>query len=466
MRWNARLIMKKIPPLLTLLCALLAGFLWLSRAWKSGSKDETHGLMPVGVAKLDITPDYPIRLNGFGFRRDESEGIQQRIFAKALAFGGDDPAVLITLDSLGIPLKMTEEVAARLEKKAKLKRARLAVAFSHSHTTPKVNGASDTIFSTPIPPEHQARIDRYARELTDHLEAVALHALADRRPAKLAWAVGKVGFAMNRRTPGGPVDHDLPMLLVSEPDGRKRAIYVSYACHCVTLSQNKISGDWAGFAQEAMEKEFPGAVALVSIGCGSDSNPNSGVTGDKVELAEAQGRQIMEEARRLLHGPLRPLSGPIAASWNIIHLPLNQPPTKEAIDEMAKKDDPLGYNARWQLAKLGRREALQDHIPYGIGVWTFGEDLAMVFLAGEVCVDYSLRLKSELDRERIWLTAYANDFCSYIPSERLVLEGGYGGGAEIPYFALPNTLKAGLEDAIVKEARRQVPGSFVVKAKP
>ena len=39
----------------------------------------------VGVAKVDITPSYPIRLSGFGFRRTESEGVTQRIWAKALA---------------------------------------------------------------------------------------------------------------------------------------------------------------------------------------------------------------------------------------------------------------------------------------------------------------------------------------------------------------------------------------------
>src|SRR5262245_43584961 len=62
--------------------------------------------VPVGVAQVDITPDYLVRLSGFGFRRDESEGVTQRIWAKALAFGDDreGPAVLITTDNLGVPI--------------------------------------------------------------------------------------------------------------------------------------------------------------------------------------------------------------------------------------------------------------------------------------------------------------------------------------------------------------------------
>ncbi len=58
-----------------------------------------------GVAQIDITPDYPIRLNGFGFRRAESEGVRQRIWAKALALGDDalGPAILVTVDNLAVP---------------------------------------------------------------------------------------------------------------------------------------------------------------------------------------------------------------------------------------------------------------------------------------------------------------------------------------------------------------------------
>ena len=84
----------------------------------------------------------------------------------------------------------------------------------------------------------------------------------------------------------------------------------------------------------------------------------------------------------------------------------------------------------------------------------------MIFLAGEVCADYALRLKQELDPQRLWVHDYANDFCCYIPSERRLREGGYGGDAEVVYFSLPNTLKPGLEERIVDEVHRQTPASF------
>jgi hypothetical protein len=417
----------------------------------------------VGVSAVDITPDYPVRLNGFGRRRTESEGVTQRIWAKAIAIGSDDqqPLVLITIDSLGVRQTMVDEVARRLREEADIQRERLAVTFTHTHTAPKVSGACDTIMGWPLPPEHQQRIDRYTEELTGALEKVALAALADRQPARLDWAVGTVGFAKNRRTEGGPVDHDLPMLVVRSPDGDAiRAVYVTYACHCVTLSNNQISGDWAGYAQAAIQRGHPGAIGLVSIGCGSDSNPSSGVTGDNVAVAAEQGAQIAAEVDRLLQGPLTPVTGRITATLQNIELPLNKLPSRDELEALAANDDPAGHNAQYQLARLDRGEPLQSAIDYAIQTWSFGDSLTMVFLAGEVCVDYSLRLKRELDAGRVWLHGYSNDFCCYVPSERLLQEGGYGAGAEIVYFALPAKLATGLDERIIAEVHRQVPASF------
>jgi hypothetical protein len=426
-------------------------------------KRPDEGEYAVGVAAVDITPSYPIRLNGFGNRRAESEGVTQPIWAKALAIGSDEerPVILITLDNLGIRLPMVEEVARRLKEKANIDRERLVVTFTHSHTTPKVNGASDTIFSTPIPREHQAHIDRYTAELTDHLEKVAIAALAARKPSRLEWATGEVKFAANRRTPGGPVDHSLPVLVVrSADDDAIRAIYATYACHCVTLSHNKISGDWAGYAQEAIERNHPGAMAMASIGCGSDANPNNAVSGENIAAASEQAAEIANEVEKILKRPREPVTGKITATYATIALPLNKLPTREELEAAAARNDATSYNATFQLAKLERGESLQTKIDYPIQTVSFGDSLAMVFLGGEVCVDYKLRAIKEFDSTRMWLHGYSNDFCSYIPSERLLKEGGYGGGGEIVYFALPTTLAPGLEDKIMAEVRRQVPQSF------
>ena len=276
-------------------------------------------------------PDHPIRLNGFGSRRAESEGVYHRLHARALAVddGTNGPAVLLTVDVLGVPADVYDELARRLAK-AGVRKERPAVAATHTHTGPMLTGANPTLFGTPIPEEPQRNIDRYTPVFLDKLEAVALAALKDRKPATLSWGVGRVTFAMNRRTKGGPTDHDLPVLFVKDEKGTVRAVHVAYACHCVTLSHNQLGGDWAGYAAAAVEDDFPGAVGLVAIGGGADQNPTSGVTGDKLDVAAGQGRAVAAEVRRLSRTFLAPVAGPLTAKVTTLDLPLAERPVARA----------------------------------------------------------------------------------------------------------------------------------------
>jgi putative membrane-bound dehydrogenase-like protein len=416
-------------------------------------------LYAVGVARVDITPKYPVRLSGFGFRRAESEGVNQRIWAKALVVGATAPAVLITVDNLGIPAAIVRDVARRLARQG-VKPDRLAITATHTHTAPMLRGQCPTLFGVPVSRAHRRHIDRYTDELTDNMERVARAALADRKAARLHWGVGTVGFAVNRRTPGGPVDHDLPVLVVRDPRGKLRAVYVSYACHCVTLSHNRVGGDWAGYAQQAIEDDHPGATALVSVGCGADSNPRSGVTGGQVEIAARQGREVSAEVRRLLGGYLAPVAGPLAADSRTLRLPLARPPARDEWDRRARRRDAVGYHARVQLRRLDRGEPLKTHVDYRVATWSFGDSLAMVFLPGEAVVDYALRLKRELDGRRLWLNAYANDLPCYIPSERVLTEGGYEGRDAMVYYDLPGPFRPGLEAKVIDAVRVQLAARF------
>ena len=415
----------------------------------------------VGFARADITPEYPVRLSGFGFRRAESEGVRQRIWAKAMAIGSDDqgPVVMLAVDSLGVPDAMVRQLASKLQARG-VARDRVAVTATHTHSAPLLGGVLQTLFGEPIPPDHQAHIDRYTAELAANLEKVAIDALRNRQPARLFWGMGQVKFAVNRRTAGGPVDHDLPVLVAKDLEGNVRGIMVNYACHCVTLSDNLISGDWAGYAQATLEKMYPGAVALTAIGCGADANPSSGVTGDKADVAAQQGNEIAAEVQRLLETDLTPLTGSVETKLVSFKLPLSKLPTLDEWRERAKSPGAVGYHARVQLERLDRGEMLTSEIDYSVQTWTFGDDLAMVFLPGEVVVDYSLRLKRELNGRRLWINAYANDVPCYIPSERVLMEGGYEAEGAMIYYNLPARLAPGLEDKIIAAVHEQIGDRF------
>lgn len=421
--------------------------------------------LSIGVARRDITPSYPIRLTGYAARTNLSSGAAQKLWAKALALGtdADSPRVLITVDNCGVPAGVVEEVARRLATGAQVPRENLAVASSHTHSGPMVRGFAENIFVQDLTAEEAAASDRYTRELVDHLEAVAKLALADRRPGRIFRAEGQVGFAANRRTAGGPVDHALPVLVVKDAQGAVRAVVANYACHCTTLGHqvNQTHGDWAGFAQEALEDSFPGAVALVTIGCGADANP-SPRGGDDFGLgfARQHGRSLAAAVKLLVEGTLQPLPQLPTAALRRITLPFQTLPTRAEWEKRAAEAGIVGYHAKKNLARLDRGETLPTALPYVVQTWSFGDRLTMVFLAGEVVVDYVRRLKQDYDASRLWVTAYANDVPCYIPSRRILTEGGYEAETSLWYYDRPARLAPETEDLIHGAVGAIVPAGF------
>lgn len=428
--------------------------------------------MEVGVARIDITPNGPIRLAGYGGRESESKGVLQPLWAKALAFGSDEqgPSLFMTVDLIGIPGHITEKVAQRLSEKTEITRSQLIISSSHTHTGPEVGNLLNH-FGKPMPPEELGRIVRYQAELTDKLEQLALQALQDRSPALVAWGQGKVGFAMNRRViengksvgmapvPEGPVDHTMPLLRITDLDGELRAVLVNYACHGTTLGGdvNKMHGDWMGEAQRIIEERHPGATALVAIGAGGDANPEPRL---KMEYTTRHGKEIADEVDRLLDTSLQPLTSLPVGYHRHIELPFTHIPTTEELVEQTSARGSKGYYAHLALDRIARGEAIPTSLSYPVQTWTFGNDLAMIFLAGEVVIDYSLRLKKEIGADRLWVTAYANAVPSYIPSRRVIREGGY----EVEYsqysYDRPSPYIDQIEDLIIGTVYYMLPDSF------
>lgn len=424
------------------------------------------GLIPAGAARVDISPTHAVRLMGYAARAQQPAPTQllQPIHARALALGADPEAsVLITIDNCILPAAVTEEVRQRLARRLAVAPERIALTVTHTHSAPCLTGAAPNIFGVEISAADQEAIDAYTRFLTDCLEEVAVSAMKNRQPARLAWGQGTALFAKNRRTAGGPVDHDLPLLRVTTPDGRLRAVFVSYACHCTTLGGeiNATHGDWAGVAALAIERDHPDSVALVAIGCGADSNPDPRGT---VELVNRHGEAIATESSRLLSLPLTPLTNAPIGRLKTLALPFQPHFTRAEWEQRATLSGIVGHHARKWLARMDRGETLPLSLPYPIQTWVFGDQLAMVFLGGEVVVDYSLRLKKELDPTRVWINAYANDVPCYIPSRRILAEGGYEAETSLWYYDRPQRLSPEIEDLIVATVRDLVPASFRMDA--
>lgn len=442
----------------------------IGTAAHAGLSDEPTQTL-VGLARVDITPETPIRLTGYGNRTTESEGVEQALWARAVAIGRDDqiPVVLVTLDLCGVPAELVDRAKARIESRVGLGPERVAVCVTHTHSGPAVNGYAPMIFADDPPAEHQQHLDAYALMLERKIEQVVIEAWNASAPARLSWGRGTADFAVNRRvvengvyrgfgvSRDAPVDHDLPVLKVTNPEGALRGLVVGYACHCTTLdgSFNKICGDWAGYAVERIEAEHPGALAMIVIGCGADANPEPR---GRLDQARAHGQSVADAVRDVLARPMAAVPPLRAATLTRIALDHQPVPSESHWKQEAEKQGQPGRRARALLNILASGNPIPSTLRYTTQTWQFGDDLAFVFLAGEVVVDYATRLRAEIPEVPLWLVAYANDVPCYIPSKRILAEGGYEAVDSMIYYNRPSPLADSTEDRIIATVKRMLRG--------
>jgi hypothetical protein len=419
-----------------------------------------------GVAKENITPEKPMWMSGYAARNHPAEGKLTDLWAKALVI--EDPqghrVALVTMDLVGIDRDVSLAVRDGIESKYGLKRADVALNVSHTHCGPVVGRNLMPIYSLD---DVQLQLVRdYTRQLEQKLIAVVGAALAKSAPCELSWGNGHADFAVNRRNnkeadvPAlrekqelkGPFDHDVPVLAVKDAEGKLMAVAVGYACHSTTLGFYQWCGDYPGFATAELEKNHPGALALFWAGCGADQNPLPRKT---VELAESYGHRLAVAVDEVLARPMNRLSGNLTTSYAEVDLPLAALPSREELESRrASKNKYEVSRANMLLAQIDAGKPLSQTYPYPVQVWHLGPELRWAFLGGEVVVDFALRLKQELGPGTTWVAGYSNDVMAYIPSRRVLLEGGYEGATAMIYYGLPTSWAPEVEEVIVKQVHQ------------
>lgn len=439
----------------------LSLFAFLLLAFSSGAPAADSLPWKAGVARANITPKTELWMAGYASRNKPAEGAAQDLFAKALAIRDQSGSTLIvlTMDLISVPRPLRESLETAIKSAHGLPRSSLMINCSHTHSGPELR--TRRVQNSSIYPSVAEKAIAYFDWLEERLKRLIGEAIKDLSPARLTYSRARCGFAMNRRlptaggfinspNPDGPIDHDVPVLRIDGPDKKMRAVLFGYACHNTTLGIYQWNGDYAGFAQQYFEEDHPGVTALFLTGCGGDQNP---YPRRSLELAQKHGRSLATAIDAALGANPRTIEGPLRAAFETVNLSYATPPTLEELLERAKSKNKYEKSyAEALLAELDAKERLRESYPFPVQVVRFGDRLTMVALGGETVVDYSLRLKQEIDGPEVWVAGYSNDVMAYIPSKRVLLEGGYEAGGSMRYFRTtlhPGYWHESLEERIV-----------------
>lgn len=416
-------------------------------AFASANTNSEPSGWKAGVAKFNITPDEPVWMAGYASRNRPSEGVLTDLWAKALVFEDSEGkrGVLVTTDLIGFRGSyMSGRIRQRLKTLYGLSDDQVILSSSHTHTGPELmRDPEDYLHDDNLTGQYSSeQIDktiRYSKKVETQIVDIVGKALDSLEPVQVSSGQGVARFAVNRRLHRskttvpeltkelpGPVDHSVPVIKITKQSGELLAVVFGYACHNTTLGIYKFSGDYAGFAQIQLEKDYPGSTAMYFAGTGADQNP---LPRGSVSYAIQYGKTLAAAVGAVISEPMKELSPVLSTTYSKTNLGFaNPPPTKEELKKMINEvtiPEYLIYGAKVLLNKLEKGQSLITSYDYPVQFWKIGEQ-NMVILSSEVVVDYAIWLK-QIFGDDLFVMAYANEIIGYIPSARVLSEGDYEG---------------------------------------
>ncbi len=381
------------------------------------SATASEGALRAGTARIDITPDKPVKMAGYGSRTALSEDVHDPLSARVVAFENNgERLVLVSSDLLGFYGGTAEHFRKVILSEFELKPGELFLSAIHTH-----DGPSLTIDKEKGHPNNL----EYTRNLEARLIEVIRKALNNTGPVHIGAGVGYSPVGMNRRelrfdssgnssirlgrNPYGPTDKEVLVMKLAKPDGVAVASLFDYATHATCLGGKNltISGDVLGLAEQFVEKILGEEVIAPAFAGASGNidpwfrvlpafNTEPGWIPEPVLLGTLLGEEVVHVFRDI--GELS-ANGDIGTSFITLELP------GKARGELEIKKDCLPTPFNITVARVG--------------------DIAFVGLGGEVLTEIGMSIKDASPFKFTFVITHCNGAAGYLAPEHLYIEGGY-----------------------------------------
>ena len=394
--------------------------------------------LSLGSAMADITPNWPLTLAGFAARTEPSRGVSQPLRARVSVLESDQVGVrrrvvVVAADLLWWGQQDASSLRTEIATIAETSPDYVLLSATHTHSAPQTAIRASREIGVVAPD--------YTTLLRERVVSATARAMAALEPVTLRRFTGTCEIGFNRRyarNPAGPTDPCLTVLCFDRTDGTPAALWVHFACHPVITQEPLVSAEFCGVAMDRLETHL-GVTASFLQGCCGDINPvaasgRESLRGGDAEVV-ATGDRLASEVERLLASdggePISDIS--LSARLLTVELPFAAIPTDETLRHQALAEGVEGELAR---ALLAHPEWNTPSIPLELQRLDLGPSCRLLAMNGEIVADYGLRIR-ELSQGAVLPLGYANGMTGYIPTSRILVEGGYEAGEAAPYFLLP-----------------------------
>lgn len=373
--------------------------------------------LQAGVAKIDITPDKPVRMSGYGSRKDLSTGVHDPLYARVVVFeSGGERLVLVSTDLIGFyhtyePIR--DAICARFD----LEPSSLFLSSIHTHSGPTPALSKEGPFGGDVHPNNV----EYTQGMKAKLLEVIDQAFQAKGPVQVGTGRGYSPVGSNRREkqrdgsiklgrhPYGPTDKEVLVMKLAKPDGSPIAGLFDYATHATSLGPKnlQISSDVLGIAAQFVEKiTGPGVTAPVFAGASGDIDPwyrvlptfetADGWIPEPVLLGTLLGEEVVHIFRRI---ETSASAGEIRSSFATLELPA------KAGDDGDEGESSRTKQLNVTVARVG--------------------DVCFVGLGCELLTEVGMAIKAGSPYEHTFVITHCNGGAGYLAPKHLYEDGGY-----------------------------------------
>ena len=411
----------------------------------------------IGIASIDITPQHPVWLTGYGNRDHKSEGVYQSLIAGAVSITGDtDEILILTADLIGYDLAYAAAAKNRIAESTGLLPRQVVLTATHTHCAP-------FFYPMAMPGEVEKG---YAEFLLNQLVQVAVSAKNRQVEGTVEFSRGHSEFGVSRRlpdgkggvlfapNPDGPMDRDLDTLWFRDTGGALIGSLTIFGCHPTSRGGYLLGGDYPGFLCRALSEQTQ-APSFFATGCAGNIRPwfkgeNSGFNTPSLEELEAASRRIADEVIQSRQDATPVNAAGLCVTSEFHHLPYAELPDEATFhDRAANHTNPLIRHWASEMLKLSEAGGLPSSCPQEIQVVQFNEEIRAIFLGGEVLTEIGIHIKSALQPATTMTVAYSNGLIAYVPSKETYDLGGYEVDGSHFYFLRPAPFAKEIEDLIV-----------------
>lgn len=412
-------------------------------------------------AEVDITPSGTVQLQGYFGPLRNTDYVESRLKLQAalLEDGYGNRSLFVGADIFGFNSDMVKSIRHRATEWG-IAPSALVLNASHTHYGP------GTV--SHLVPGMGDMDEAFASSIVDQITKMLPQLYLSLAPAILSWARTSTRIGFNRRKeesgrfvmkpePKAHYETETPIFLVTV--GTRRLIMVNHGCHPTGSGAAKLIGsDYPGALRTELVEQGLADTVLFLQGAAGDIKQGSYIDSCTVwttspEESKAHGRRIACSVASAIAKPT-PILGGINTSVNEIALPL--------MSEVVAQDPfNLCYNQNvnpkmvknWLAAVTHRyAESSPNSLKMQVGVISIGE-VAFVMMPSETMAITAHRIRKMCNRhDALFILGYTNGLEAYVPTDKMVEQGGYEAHAAHLVYTLPSPIDKGAEDELLKGA--------------